>query len=201
MDDTHWQRFARALFIQVPDPEAIPQIAKDLEKYIPVQNEANESFIINGFNIVPLKEVNKNSRDTWNSGLMPGLHPAAILAPLIMALTILLIACFNFANTAIASAGKRLMEIGLRKVVGGMRRQLLVQFLIENYIICFLALMVGIVGAYFLVPAYSSMWEYMTLILTFTEFWGFWVFLILLLLLAGFLQELILRSISVRSSP
>ncbi len=187
MDDTQWERFVRALFIQVPDPEAIPQIANELKKYIPVQNEANESFTITGFNIVPLKEVNKNTRETWNSGLVPGLHPAAVLAPLIMALTILLIACFNFANTAIASAGKRLMEIGLRKVVGGMRRQLLTQFLIENYIICFLALMVGIVGAYFLVPAYSSMWEYMTIILTFTEFWGFWVFLVLLLLLAGFI--------------
>jgi len=57
----------------------------------------------------------------------------------------------------------------------------------ENYIICFLALMVGIVGAYFLVPAYSSMWEYMTIILTFTEYGSFWIFLILLLLITGFL--------------
>jgi ABC-type antimicrobial peptide transport system permease subunit len=64
---------------------------------------------------------------------------------------------------------------------------LLVQFLIENYIICFLALLVGIIGASFLVPAYSSMWEYMTIYLTFTEYWSFWVFLILLLLITGFL--------------
>ncbi len=187
VDDTQWQRFARALFIQVPDPSSLPSVEEGLKEYIEPQNKANESFVVTGFNIVPMKEVNKNSRDTWNSGLMPGLHPAAVIAPLVMALTILLIACFNFANTAIASAGKRLMEIGLRKMVGGVRRQLLVQFLIENYIICFLALMVGIVIAYFLVPAYSSMWEYMTIILTFKEFWGFWIFLVLLLLLAGFI--------------
>ena len=72
-----------------------------------------------------MEEVNKNSRDTWNNGLFPGLHPAAVVAPMVMALTMLLIACFNFANTAIASAGKRLMEIGIRKMVGGERRQLL----------------------------------------------------------------------------
>ena len=133
-----------------------------------------------------MKDVKNNSRDTWSSGLMAGLHPAAVLAPMLMAITILLIACFNFANTAIASAGKRLMEIGIRKVAGGVRRQLLIQFMIENYIICFLALMVGIVGASILVPAYSSMWEYMTISLTFTEYWSFWLFLVLLLLLAGF---------------
>lgn len=187
VDDTRWEQFARVLFIQVPDPAALGAVAEGLKQYIPIQNEANESFTISGFNIVPLEEVKNNSRETWSSALFPGLHPAAVIAPLVMAITILLIACFNFANTAIASAGKRLMEIGMRKVVGGVRRQLLFQFLIENYIICFLALMVGIVGSYFLVPAYSSMWEYMTIILTFTEFWSFWIFLILLLLLAGFI--------------
>ncbi len=187
MDETNWKSFSRVLFIQVPDPSSLGTVMEGLESYIPVQNEVNESFPVKGFNLVPLKEVKNNSRNIWNSGLMPGLHPAAVVAPLIMALTILLISCFNFANTAIASAGKRLMEIGTRKVVGAERKQLLAQFLIENYIICFLALMVGIVGAYFLVPAYSSMWDYMSIILTFTEYGSFWIFLILLLLLTGFL--------------
>jgi len=186
VDDTDWELFARALFIQVPDPASLPLVQKGLEQYIPVQNEANESFVITGFNLVPLREVKNNSRDTWSSGLFPGLHPAAVIAPLMMAITMLLIASFNFANTAIASAGKRLMEIGMRKLAGGVRRQLLVQFLIENYIICFLALLVGILGASFLVPAYGSMWEYMTIYLTFSEYWSFWLFLILLLLITGF---------------
>ena len=187
MDETNWKSFSRVLFIQVPDPSALGVVKEGLKRYIPVQNEVNESFLVKGFNLVPMKDVKNNSRETWNSGLVSGLHPAAVVAPLVMAITILLIACFNFANTAIASAGKRLMEIGTRKVVGAERRQLLTQFLIENYIICFLALMVGIVGAYFLVPAYSSMWEYMTLILSFTQYWSFWVFLVLLLIVAGFL--------------
>jgi ABC-type antimicrobial peptide transport system permease subunit len=64
---------------------------------------------------------------------------------------------------------------------------LLVQFLLENYVICLLALLVGIAGAYFLVPAYSSLWEYMILRLSFTEHWSFWIFLLLLLLFTGFL--------------
>lgn len=187
VDENSWTSFVRALFIQVPSPQDLSRVEEALQSYIPAQNEANESFVVTDFRMVPMKEVSDNSRDTWNSGLMPGLHPAAKVAPLIMALTILLIASFNFANTAIATAGKRLMEIGTRKVLGGERRQLLLQFLIENYIICFLALLVGILISYFLVPAYSSMWDYMKLSLSFTKFWSFWIFLVLLLLVTGFL--------------
>ena len=160
---------------------SIENIAKRLPKGIDTIDE-------NGpFQFIFLDDVGDNSRETWSSGLFPGLHPAAVIAPLIMALMVLLIACFNFANTAISSAGKRLMEIGIRKMAGGVRRQLLVQFLIENYIICFLALLVGIMGATFLVPAYGSLWEYMTIKLSFSEHWSFWIFLVALLLLTGFL--------------
>lgn len=57
----------------------------------------------------------------------------------------------------------------------------------ENLIICFFALIVALAIAKFLVPAYSSMWEYMSIELSFTEHKGFWLFLVLLLLLTGFL--------------
>jgi cell division protein FtsX len=184
--DVNWQQFARSLFLQIPNPESLPLVKEGLDNYVPVQNQANESFTITGFNLIPLKEVNKRSRNTWNNSLYPGLHPAAVLAPLIMALMMLLIAAFNFANIAIASAGKRLMEIGIRKMSGGDRKQLLLQFLIENYIICFLALLVGVAGATILVPAYGSMWEYMNLTLSFSQYPGFWIFLVLLLLFTGF---------------
>jgi ABC-type antimicrobial peptide transport system permease subunit len=105
-----------------------------------------------------------------------------------MAIFILLIACFNFANTSIAAFSKRLKEIGLRKTFGGQRSQLVTQFLFETLIICLLALFVGILIAEFLVPAYSSLWAYMTIELTLTEYPFFWIFLLLLLFLTGFLS-------------
>ncbi len=86
VEDTFWSLFARALFIRVPNASALPVVMEGLEKYIPAQNEANESFKITGFNLVPLDEVADNSRDVWNSSLFPGLHPAAVVAPLVMAL-------------------------------------------------------------------------------------------------------------------
>jgi ABC-type antimicrobial peptide transport system permease subunit len=188
LNDADWKFLTTALFIQVPDKLRLPSITKSFMDYVPVQNKARQDFKITRFNLVPLKDVGSNSRTTWSSGLFPSLHPAALYSPPIMALFILLIACFNFANTSIATFSKRLKEIGLRKTFGGQRRQLVTQFMIETFIICFVALLVGIIIAKFLVPAYSSLWDYMKIELTFTRYFFFWIFLILVLLITGFLS-------------
>jgi ABC-type antimicrobial peptide transport system permease subunit len=187
VNDADWKIPATALFIQVRDKSLLPAITRAFKNYIPVQNEAREDFKINRFNLVPLKEVGSSSRLIWSSGLVPSLHPAALVAPSVMAIFILLIACFNFANTSISTFGKRLKEIGLRKTFGGQRKQLVTQFMFETIVICSLALFLGIVFAEFLVPAYSDLWSYMSIQLSFTRYAFFWVFLLLLLLLTGFI--------------
>ncbi len=186
-NDTDWKMWVTALFIMVPDKSALSSITQSMKNYLPVQNRAREDFKINRFNLVPLKDVGKSSRNIWSSGLFPSLHPAAVVAPPVMALFILLIACFNFANTSRATFSKRLKEIGLRKTFGGQRRQLVSQFMLETFIICFLALITGIVIAEFLVPAYSNLWAYMTITLTLTRYAFFWIFIILLLVITGFI--------------
>jgi ABC-type antimicrobial peptide transport system permease subunit len=185
-NDADWKNTVNCLFIQVPDKSRLSSITQSLKNYIPVQNKARLDFKMTRFSLVPLKEVGSNSRTTWSSGLFPSLHPAALYSPPVMALFILLIACFNFANTSIATFSKRLKEIGLRKTFGGQRSQLVTQFMIETLIICFMALLVAVILAEFLVPAYSSLWSYMKIELTFTRYLFFWVFLILLLLFTGF---------------
>ena len=185
--DADWKFNTAALFIQVPDKSALQSITQSLKSYTSVQNEAREDFKINRFTLVPLKEVGSNTRVIWSSSLFPALHPAAVISPPVMALFILLIACFNFANTSISTFSKRLKEIGLRKTFGGQRRQLVMQFMFETVIICTFALFVAMVIAEFLVPAYSSLWSYMSIELTFTKYAVFWLFLVLLLLLTGFI--------------
>jgi ABC-type antimicrobial peptide transport system permease subunit len=186
LNDADWKFMTTVLFVQIPNKSLIPSISNGLKNYLPVQNAAREDFRINRFSLVPLKDVGANTRNIWSSGLFPSLHPAALLAPSIMAIFILLIACLNFANTAIAIFSKRLKEIGLRKTFGGQRRQLVVQFMFETLIICFLALLIGIAVSSVLVPAYSNLWAYMSIELTFSRYGFFWFFLVFLLLVTGF---------------
>lgn len=187
LKDSDWKFNTTALFLQIGDRSVIPSVTRTLAGYVDVQNKAREDFRINRWVLVPLKDVSNNSRNIWNSGLFPSLHPAAVVAPQLMALFILLIACFNFANTSIATFSKRLKEIGLRKTFGGQRKQLVSQFMFETFIICMFALFVAIAFSQWLVPAYSSLWNYMSIKLTFTQYPLFWVFLLLLLGLTGFL--------------
>ncbi len=62
---------------------------------------------------------------------------------IIMAVVILLIACINFINLSTAGSSMRLKEIAIRKSAGASRRQLVIQFMSESYILLFLALYLG----------------------------------------------------------
>jgi putative ABC transport system permease protein len=186
--DTDWKFWTSSFFVLIPDKSMLPAITQSLKQYLPVQNKAREDFKVNRYSLVPLDDVGENSRIIWSSGLRPSLHPAAVVTPPIMAILILLIACFNFANTSIATLNKRLKEIGLRKVFGGQKSQLITQFMLETLIVSFLALLVGIAFGSVLVPAFSSLWGNMLLTLTFTEYPYLWIFLILLLLFTGFIS-------------
>lgn len=62
-----------------------------------------------------------------------------------IALFILLIACINFVNLTVARSIKRAKEIGIRKVVGSNRAQLMFQFLGESVIICLISFLAAII--------------------------------------------------------
>ena len=74
-----------------------------------------------------------------------------------IALFILLIACINFMNLAIARSVTRAKEIGLRKVVGAYRRQLVLQFLGEALLVAFTALLVAVCIVHLALPAFNAL--------------------------------------------
>lgn len=66
----------------------------------------------------------------------------------VIAAFIILIACFNFVNLSTARASKRAKEVGLRKVVGAVKSQLINQYLSESVLISFLALLLAMVFSF-----------------------------------------------------
>jgi len=74
-----------------------------------------------------------------------------------IALFILMIACINFVNLTIARSMKRAREIGVRKVVGSDRKQLVIQFLGESYMICFIAFLSAFIIAQLLLPFFNQL--------------------------------------------
>lgn len=76
-----------------------------------------------------------------------------------IAIVILLLACFNYMNLAIARSIKRAKEVGMRKVVGARRGQLVVQFIGESVLMAFLALGLALAVVYFLMPTFGQWME------------------------------------------
>lgn len=74
-----------------------------------------------------------------------------------IALFILLIACINFVNLSVARSVKRAKEIGIRKVVGGDRKQLVFQFLGESYILSLVAFLLSVGVVILLLPFFNHL--------------------------------------------
>ena len=73
-----------------------------------------------------------------------------------VAIFVLLIACFNFMNLATARSTNRAKEIGMRKVVGAQRVQLIRQFLGESILLSFIGLIFAIMLVEFLLPVFND---------------------------------------------
>jgi putative ABC transport system permease protein len=74
-----------------------------------------------------------------------------------IALFIMLMACFNYVNLSTARYTTRAKEVGIRKVVGAHRLQIIKQFLGESVYISFIALVIAVIAAHLLLPIFNSL--------------------------------------------
>ncbi len=74
-----------------------------------------------------------------------------------IAVFILLIATINFVNLTVARSLKRAKEIGVRKVLGGERRQLMIQFLGEAFLLCLLAFGSAVLLTQLVLPLFNQL--------------------------------------------
>ena len=75
----------------------------------------------------------------------------------IIGILVLLIACINFMNLSTARSEKRAREVGVRKTMGSLRRDLIFQFLVESVLISFLALAISIVLVLGVLPSFNAL--------------------------------------------
>jgi len=99
----------------------------------------------------PLKDVHLKSADFIYDNAVRG-NETYVKALSIIALFVLIIACFNFINLATARSFRRAKEIGVRKVVGADRRQLIFQFIGETVFLSVFSMVLATIVTLFIVP-------------------------------------------------
>jgi putative ABC transport system permease protein len=133
-------------------------IGEQMARYRGLINERQKDARSLSFELVPFKKQIIRSEVSQSNLRLP-IPAVALFIFTMLAAIILLIACFNLTNTTLALTGKRLKEIGVRKVVGSGRKQIVYQFLIEMIITVSLAIFAGVIMAQFIVPQFASMWQ------------------------------------------
>jgi putative ABC transport system permease protein len=120
----------------------------DLEQF----EAAGNSY---GYRLLPMTDIHLRAGTRFE--LEPPGNPLYVYLFLGAAIMVLVIAGINFMNMATAQSSSRSKEVGLRKVVGSRKPQLVSQFLTESVVLSILALVVAVVLVYLLLPAYNNL--------------------------------------------
>lgn len=114
----------------------------------------------------------------------------------ILGFVVLLIACINFMNLSTAGSSKRAKEIGIRKVIGSRRKQLIAQFFGESMLVTINAFVLSLVIVFFALPYFNKLsGKDMSLFIAGPVFWSFIIACTLLTgLIAGSYPALYLSS-------
>lgn len=99
----------------------------------------------------PLKDIHLKSADFIYDNAIRG-NESYVKGLTIIALFVLIIACFNFINLATARSFRRAKEIGVRKVAGAERRDLIIQFLGETVLLSTVSMIIATIATLFLLP-------------------------------------------------
>ena len=108
-----------------------------------------------GFALQPLTSIHLYSHSNYE--LSPPGNAMYVYIFGAIAIFMLLIACINFINLSTASASKRAKEVGVRKVIGSGKIQLIKQFLFESALLVFIALLISIVLVQLALPVFNNL--------------------------------------------
>jgi putative ABC transport system permease protein len=144
----NWGNFFYTTFLKI-NPSDIPAVEsampgfllRHLPNDVTPEGKPRMAFVMH-----PLKDHHL-SEGFEGGGLRGGKSAKSLLVFGGIAIIILMLACFNFMNITNAQSSRRAIEVGIKKVVGAMRFQLVRQFLSETVILSFLAAALGLVIA------------------------------------------------------
>ena len=137
----------------VPTPSSVARLNQQMNQVF--KQHVKEDVLKAEFQLQPLTAIHL---DTPLQVDLPGHgNRQYVNIFFIVAIFILIVACINFMNLATARSARRAKEVGLRKVVGAVRGQIIRQFLGEALLISFFALLLAIALVWLSLPLFNHL--------------------------------------------
>lgn len=151
-----WWNNSLNTYVKIPTPEQAANLGGKLdqfmEKYMGDDFERSGSKV--GLELEPLKDIYFNNETRYDFSSHGSF--SSILTLGAVAIAILFIACFNYVNLSIAQSFMRAKEVGVRKVLGGSKWRLILQFLSESMMILFLSILISVGICELMTPMFNS---------------------------------------------
>jgi len=156
---TGWNAFNFTTYVLL-DQNGQRDIAEIGNKIVQIalDQECNQAKQGVKFRLQPLKDIYLYPFG-WNPGYMLIGDKSQVFIFSLIAVFILIIACVNFMNLSTARSINRAKEVGMRKTLGAMKKQLIWQFLSESIIMSFIAMLLAMVLLELSLPAFNHISE------------------------------------------
>lgn len=152
----NWWMFSYPTYVLLNNEAAGANVIAKLPEFVKKHYSGGPpGFAKLTLNMQPLVDIHLRSDFNNNTGKLSAMTYIYLFAAL--AVLIIGIACINFMNLATARSQHRSREVGVRKVIGGMRQQLILQFLAESVVLAFFAVIGAAVLLEFFLPVFNEL--------------------------------------------
>ena len=138
-----WDNMNYFTYLKFRKDADIDEIGRKLAEMLDKEGPDWMKAMKTGFTFIPIKDIHLNSTTEFEPS--PAGDKNQIIGMIIIAVFILVIACVNYINLATSRSLERAREVGLRKMMGGQRKQLIIQFLIESFVTTLISLLFAVV--------------------------------------------------------
>ncbi|MBC7848925.1 MAG: ABC transporter permease, partial [Chitinophagaceae bacterium] len=199
----NWFNSFQSTFVRIPKGTNIKSLETKMQDFFLKDAAtaiamAKEKFNFNNtyiHKLQPYTDIHLSKENGPSNGMSGGSQPLYSYILTGIAVFILLIACINFINLTVGRSVKRAREIGVRKVIGGTRKQLVFQFLAESFVLCAFSFVLAIILAQMLLPTFNSLANKslsLSYLLDAKLVTGYFGLLVLTALLSGFYPAFVL---------
>ncbi len=148
----NWTLSGYATYVLLQKNTSLQELNRKIKDYIPKHSAKSKDFLY----LQRLKDIH-----LYSSHIQFGIEGQGNIKYVyifsVVALFVLIIACINFMNLATARSSNRAKEVGLRKVVGARRPQLMGQFFFESVLMALLSLILAVVLVELFLPAFRNL--------------------------------------------